>query len=168
MWIQCGDPLWPGELTVPAWSSGIIVYESWRLSHNQQHSNRLSLVFSLELSLFSIVTLLITFLIQGQDIAVAGSLSLVNMIPILATGTSALGTSATYCKLFYAASGGLCVGMVTKHAGAVRKAFSILAGIILTGVVEYMLGEKPLPQSVIIALPIAITSMWMHISYPVS
>ncbi|GMH98513.1 hypothetical protein TL16_g13413 [Triparma laevis f. inornata] len=45
--------------------------------------------------------------------------------------------------IFSQALGGILVGLVTKYAGSVRKGFSLIFGIALTGVVQsYIEGKK--------------------------
>ena len=65
-------------------------------------------------------------------------------------------------------AGGIIVGLVTKYAGGVRKGFSIMAGIILTGVFEWLwFGQEITPQ-ILIVIPVVIISTYVHIKYPVS
>lgn len=42
------------------------------------------------------------------------------------------------------AFGGLVVGLVTKYAGGVVKGFALIAGIIITGIAQFVLENKPL------------------------
>ena len=42
------------------------------------------------------------------------------------------------------AMGGLVVGLVTKYAGGVVKGFALIAGIIITGVAQWLVDGKPL------------------------
>jgi len=65
------------------------------------------------------------------------------------------------------AFGGICVGLVIKHAGGVRKGFAIIVGILLTGIVEALLVGRLPSAATTAALPIVLVSTWVHIQYPV-
>jgi hypothetical protein len=54
-----------------------------------------------------------------------------------------------------------------KHAGGVRKGFSILAGILLTGYLDVMVAGNPLTLRKMVALPIVLFASYLHIVSPV-
>ena len=54
-----------------------------------------------------------------------------------------------------------------KHAGGVRKGFSILAGILLTGYIDVMVAGNPLTVRKMVALPIVLGASYLHIVSPV-
>jgi len=115
---------------------------------------RNSFLFSLELSVFSILTILATFPFSedGQSILRDGLLNgwvRTNFIPIIANS-----------------AGGIVVGLVMKYAGGVRKGFSIIGGILLTGFAQRLLYNAELSSAVVIALPIVLLSTFAHIRYP--
>ena len=64
------------------------------------------------------------------------------------------------------AVGGLFVGQVIKYAGGVRKSFSIIAGIIITGVAEWFVYSTPLSPRMIVCLPLAVVAMYIYTMYP--
>lgn len=64
--------------------------------------------------------------------------------------------------------GGLIVGMVTKHAGGVVKGFAMIAGIIVTGLVQWILYSKPLSYKDFFAILLVSYSIYLHSSYPVN
>ena len=64
--------------------------------------------------------------------------------------------------------GGLIVGMVTKYAGGVVKGFAMIAGIVVTGVVQWMLYNKPLSLKDFIAVLLVSFSIYLHSKYPVN
>ena len=66
------------------------------------------------------------------------------------------------------ACGGIIVGLVVKHVGGVQKGFSILAGILLTGVVDYYVAGNPLSINKVVALPLVLGCTYLHITAPVS
>ena len=45
------------------------------------------------------------------------------------------------------ACGGIVVGLVVKYAGGIAKGFALIVGIILTGIVSYMVENKPLSSN---------------------
>jgi solute carrier family 35 (UDP-sugar transporter), member A1/2/3 len=65
-----------------------------------------------------------------------------------------------------AGAGGIVVGLVMKYAGGVRKGFSIIGGILLTGFAQRLLYNAELSSAVVIALPIVLLSTFAHIRYP--
>ena len=58
------------------------------------------------------------------------------------------------------------MGQVVKYAGSIRKAFAIVAGIILTAVVENVLYAKALTARLWIALPMVVVALYMYTMYP--
>lgn len=70
--------------------------------------------------------------------------------------------------LRFPAVGGIIVGLVMKHAGGVRKGFSILAGILLTGYLDVVVAENPLTWPKLVSLPIVLLASYLHIIFPVS
>lgn len=59
------------------------------------------------------------------------------------------------------------VGLVMKYAGGVQKGFAIMAGIVLTGFLDYAVEGRPLSPAKLIALPVVLISTYMHMQYPV-
>ena len=81
-------------------------------------------VFSMELSAFSII-LLLTSLLGSPD----GKR--------LRNGNLSEGwTWKTWIPVVTNAAGGILVGLVTKHAGAVKKGFALIFGLILSGALQ--------------------------------
>jgi hypothetical protein len=58
------------------------------------------------------------------------------------------------------------VGMVTKYAGGVVKGFALIAGIIVTGVVQWILDGKPLKSLDYIAIVLVSVATFLHSQYP--
>jgi len=116
-----------------------------------QSKNRHSLIFTMELATFSVISVLIGEYVLG-DLSIASmsrGWTIGAMIPVLSNGL-----------------GGICVGMVVKYAGGVRKGFAIVGGIILTGFLQYFLYKEPLSMDLLIALPLVLVSVSLHILYP--
>ena len=56
--------------------------------------------------------------------------------------------------------------MVTKYAGGVRKGFALIAGIIITGFVQWALEGKELQTNSWVAVGLVSLSIYLHASYP--
>eukprot|EP00045_Choanoeca_perplexa_P013115 m.146572 g.146572 ORF g.146572 m.146572 type:complete len:332 (-) comp16244_c0_seq7:968-1963(-) len=122
---------------------------------NLQRHNRSSYLFSMELAVYSSIAMIARVLVSGNElsaIAVKGpfySFPLTTMAPILLQSC-----------------GGIIVGLVVKHAGGVRKGFSILAGILLTGLIDNVVAGNPLTTAKLLALPLVLVSTYVHITRP--
>lgn len=119
-----------------------------------QTGNRNSFVFTMELCVYSSLTLLVSLLFSsdGEIIAKRGFFAGWNtmvLIPVLTNGV-----------------GGIMVGLVMKYAGGVRKGFAIIIGILITGLIQRMLYETPLTNEMLLALPIVLVSTLVHIRNP--
>lgn len=107
-------------------------------------------LFSLELTVASLVVLLTSLLVSkdGKSIRQYGFFhqwTPETMIPILTNSF-----------------GGILVGLVTKHAGSVRKGFALIFGILLSGV--FQAGSVGVSSTQIIGGILAATSLWLHSS----
>jgi UDP-sugar transporter A1/2/3 len=112
----------------------------------------------MELSAFSIVIMLTSLVLGSPD----GKR--------LRRGSITEGwTWKTWIPIVTNASGGIVVGLVTKHAGAVRKGFALIFGLILSGILQnYFLSDEGLSSEQIIGGLIASVSLWMHSTFPPS
>lgn len=64
--------------------------------------------------------------------------------------------------------GGIVVGLVTKYAGSVMKGFSLIFGVLLTGVIQSLVkedGNGVSPEQIVGGV-IAALSLWMHTANP--
>lgn len=75
-------------------------------------------------------------------------------------------TPLTLIPVVSNALGGLVVGYVTKYAGGVLKGFALIAGIILTGFVQWAFEGKPLGANTWVAVALVSVSIYLHASYP--
>ena len=89
-------------------------------------------------------------------------------------------TARTFIPVTTNAAGGVLVGLVTKHAGTVRKGFSLILGLFLSGVFQALSqgndnsssdGTTSNSASVVtkeqmVGGILAAVSLWMHSSYP--
>ena len=86
-------------------------------------------------------------------------------------------TWETFIPILTNASGGIIVGLVTKYAGSVRKGFSLIFGILLSGIAQTALDSKNMEKEQsgsILAVSkeeligglLAAISLWMHATNP--
>ena len=149
--------LWNGVIPtlIAALLSGIAA--GWSQRVMQGKAKRNAALFSAELSFFS------TMFLLGKMFA-AESFDTSNVMKrfniLIETNPSIwihLGTNAV---------GGIFVGQVIKYAGGLRKSFSVIAGMILTGVAEWYIYNKELSPRMYYCLPIAVASMYIYATNP--
>jgi len=71
-------------------------------------------------------------------------------------------TPQTWIPIVTNALGGIIVGLVTKHAGAVRKGFALIFGILISGLWDY----SSIGNAQIVGGALAALSLWMHTAFP--
>jgi hypothetical protein len=68
------------------------------------------------------------------------------------------------------ATGGILVGLVTKHQGAVRKGFALIFGMLISGLLQHITasrnGKGGVTREQILGGCIGCVSLWMHASFP--
>lgn len=64
------------------------------------------------------------------------------------------------------ALGGLLTALVHKHAGATRKGFALILGLILTGVTQSWIEGESLSADELMAMFLVILSSYLHLSFP--
>ncbi|EGD76260.1 hypothetical protein PTSG_00963 [Salpingoeca rosetta] len=121
-----------------------------------QGKKRDSHLFSMELAVFSMATLLLNLVFVSNDLE-----------KIQRLGFFHGWTPATAIPIFSSAVGGIVVGLVVKHAGVVAKGFAILLGIVLTAVLEVLVDGHHINTTKLIALPLVLISTYLHMSFPV-
>lgn len=107
-------------------------------------------LFSMELTVASVIVLVASLFVSadGKQISQNGFFhqwTPQTMIPILTNSF-----------------GGILVGLVTKHAGSVRKGFALIFGILLSGV--FQAGSHGISFAQIIGGILAAMSLWLHSS----
>jgi UDP-sugar transporter A1/2/3 len=78
-------------------------------------------------------------------------------------------TPETFIPILTNSIGGIIVGLVTKHAGSVRKGFALIFGILLSGLVQAMLQpETEITKEQIMGGVLAAVSLYLHATKPPS
>lgn len=140
---------------VPVFAASVLSGLAQALSQKSlQGANRNSYLFTMELCVFSSLTLLVALPFSPEwprmlQLGFLHAFTPLTLIPIAVNG-----------------AGGIVVGLVTKYAGGVRKGFAIMAGIVLTGVFEWLWYDTPLTAQLLVILPIVLVSTYVHIQYP--
>mmetsp|Transcript_10919 Transcript_10919/g.12042 ORF Transcript_10919/g.12042 Transcript_10919/m.12042 type:complete len:347 (-) Transcript_10919:97-1137(-) len=121
---------------------------------NLQNGGRNALLFSSELCVASIITLLIslTFSADGQSIQ--------------RNGFFHEWTGYCFIPILSNAIGGIIVGLVTKYAGSVRKGFALIFGLVFTGLVQSFVDQIPLSKEQLVGGSMAALSVWLHSTNP--
>lgn len=60
------------------------------------------------------------------------------------------------------------MGQVTKYAGGVVKGFALIAGIIVTGIAQWIVDGKPLGNKDLLAVILVSVSIFLHSKFPAS
>jgi UDP-sugar transporter A1/2/3 len=113
------------------------------------------LFFSAELALYGILFLLANSFFSKDGARIFAGSFFDNWTPY------------TLIPVFTNALGGLVVGFVTKYAGGVLKGFALIAGIILTGFVQWAFEGKALGPNTWVAVALVSVSIYLHSSYPI-
>ena len=131
------------------------VASGWSQRVMQGKAQRHAYLFSAELSLFSALFLL------GKMITASTTGGTVNRLAALLRENPMAWVPVTTNAI-----GGIFVGQVIKYAGGVRKSFAVIAGIVLTGVAEWLfLGEQLSPR-IGLCLPIIVVAMVVYATHP--
>lgn len=75
-------------------------------------------------------------------------------------------TAGTLVPVISNALGGILVGLVTAHAGGVRKGFVIVSALIVTALLQLVFDGKPPSLYCLAALPLVIISISIYQKYP--
>mmetsp|Transcript_19484 Transcript_19484/g.41704 ORF Transcript_19484/g.41704 Transcript_19484/m.41704 type:complete len:508 (-) Transcript_19484:27-1550(-) len=110
-------------------------------------------LFSMEMNVASIILLLASIVLSS------------NGRTILRSGNFfSSWTPETFIPVITNSIGGILVGLVTKHAGSVRKGFALIFGLLLSGV--FQAGGTGIRAHQIAGGLLAATSLWMHTVHP--
>lgn len=113
-----------------------------------------SFFFSAELAVFGIVFLLGNLLVNtdiapGDNNHLFSNWTLVTILPVV-TSTC----------------GGLLVGLVMKYADGVVKGFALIAGILITGLAQFLIEGKPLGSKSLYGVLLVSASIYLHSKFP--
>ncbi len=137
-----------------------------------QLGGRNSYLFTMELCLASTILLFTSSLVSGRrqnsDTSQTSKRS--------SNGVFQNWTIPTLIPIITNAMGGIIVGLVTKYAGAVKKGFALIFGLLLSGILQAFMkqaemedDEVPSPRvsiEQIVGGILAAISLWMHSSFP--
>lgn len=60
------------------------------------------------------------------------------------------------------AIGGIGVGLITKYTSVIHKSYAMIFGILLSGIFRSMLYEEPMSNSMYLAVPMVMFSLWLN------
>ena len=115
-----------------------------------QRKPKNSYLFSMELTSASVIVLLGSLFLSGD-----GRIMLSN-------GFFHQWTPGTMIPILTNSMGGILVGLVTKHAGSVRKGFALIFGILLSGLLQAVAGTAGVSSAQIMGGILAAASLWLH------
>ncbi|KDO56574.1 hypothetical protein CISIN_1g016767mg [Citrus sinensis] len=75
-------------------------------------------------------------------------------------------TPLTLIPVISNALAGIVVGLVTSHAGGVRKGFVIVSALLVTAMLQFIFEGKPPSLYCLIALPLVVSSISIYQKYP--
>lgn len=116
-----------------------------------------SLLFTLQLSVFSILLMGTTLLVPGLS---------PDRERARKEGWSVGWSVGTWIPIAVNATGGVLVGLVTKFSGVVPKGFALIVGMFLSGVLQNRFSEKNVSAQQWVGGLLAAVSIWMHSAYP--
>jgi UDP-sugar transporter A1/2/3 len=107
-------------------------------------------LFSMELSVASVILLLVSLILSsdGRSIILSPRTFFSNWTP------------ETLIPVLTNSIGGILVGLVTKHAGSVRKGFALIFGLLLSGLLQA--SGAGIQAHQIVGGLLAAASLWMH------
>lgn len=120
-----------------------------------QSTGRNAYLFTMELSVASSIFLITSLLLNSPDSQ-----------RISENGFFSGWTTTTWIPICTKAFGGIVVGLVTKHAGAVRKGFALIFGLLLSGILQKMNKDEDVTTEQVVGGILAAVSLWMHSSFP--
>jgi solute carrier family 35 (UDP-sugar transporter), member A1/2/3 len=108
------------------------------------------------------------------ELCVASSLFLIASMMVSPDGEKVLThgfwyqwTPETWIPIVTNCVGGIVVGLVTKYAGAVRKGFALIFGMLISGIVQAMVEPHvKIPARHIVGGILAAISLYLHAAYP--
>lgn len=107
-------------------------------------------LFSMEMNVASVILLLASLILSsdGRTIIRSPHTFFSNWTP------------ETFIPVITNSIGGILVGLVTKHAGSVRKSFALIFGLLLSGI--FQAGGAGIQTHQVVGGLLAAASLWMH------
>jgi UDP-sugar transporter A1/2/3 len=110
-------------------------------------------LFSMEMNIASVILLLVSLGLSSDGRTILRSRSFFSNW-----------TPETFIPVITNSIGGILVGLVTKHAGSVRKGFALIFGLLLSGI--FQAGGAGIRTHQIAGGLLAAVSLWMHTAHP--
>lgn len=110
-------------------------------------------LFSMEMNVASVIMLLVSLVLSSHGRAILRSRTFFSNW-----------TPETFIPVITNSIGGILVGLVTKHAGSVRKGFALIFGLLLSGILQA--GGVGIRTHQVVGGLLAATSLWMHTVHP--
>jgi len=135
--------------SAPVWGSK----KSTNTSPTASRPPRNAFLFSMEMNVASVILLATSLILSSDGRNILRSRSFFSNW-----------TPETFIPIITNSIGGILVGLVTKHAGSVRKGFALIFGLLLSGIVQA--GGAGIRTHQIVGGLLAATSLWMHTVHP--
>jgi UDP-sugar transporter A1/2/3 len=113
-------------------------------------------LYTMELGLYSSISLLVSLVVTKD-----GRKSLKEE-----SGIFRYWTPLSIIPVAVRALGGVLTALVHKHAGATRKGFALILGLVLTGVTQSWIEGERLSADELMAMALVILSSYLHLAYP--
>ncbi|KAL9183815.1 hypothetical protein ACHAXT_004671 [Thalassiosira profunda] len=133
--------------------SGWLKKRSSRAGPPAARPPRNAYLFSMEMNVASVILLLASLLLSSDGRAILRSRSFFSNW-----------TKETFIPVITNSIGGILVGLVTKHAGSVRKGFALIFGLLLSGI--FQANGAGVGSHQVIGGLLAAASLWMHTVHP--
>jgi len=130
--------------------SGALAQKSLQMSGG----GRDSFLFTAELSFFSAVVLLLSLVATGD------------ILKVITHGFFQGWNIRTLVPILSQAIGGVCIGIITKHAGVVVKGFVLVIGLVLTALFRSIAHGSGLTINEITGMALVSVATTVHILYP--
>lgn len=121
----------------------------------QSAGGRSPFLYTIELSVYSSISLFISIFAtkKGRKSLSEG-------------GIFKYWTPSSIIPITVRAFGGILTALVHKYAGATRKGFALILGLIMTGVTQSVIEGEQLSVNEVMAMAFVILSSYLHLSYP--
>eukprot|EP00588_Corethron_pennatum_P035016 CAMPEP_0194346306 /NCGR_PEP_ID=MMETSP0171-20130528/105349_1 /TAXON_ID=218684 /ORGANISM="Corethron pennatum, Strain L29A3" /LENGTH=387 /DNA_ID=CAMNT_0039113411 /DNA_START=495 /DNA_END=1658 /DNA_ORIENTATION=- len=130
--------------------SGALAQKSLQMSGG----GRDSFLFTAELSFFSAAVLLLSLIATGD------------LLKVITHGFFQGWNIRTLIPIFSQAIGGVCIGIITKHAGAVVKGFVLVIGLVLTALFRSIAHGGGLAVNEMTGMALVAVATTVHMLYP--